>query len=151
MRRAGNQTGFTTVELIVVILVAASFIASISQIISQVSRAAIEAHNQDVAGNLAYNNLRKYANGQPPSLWFTCSTANDGKSASNNGLGSVLLSGTPEDTGGLPGPVEQRVTAFAPYGCSPSTNDSGMPIRVISEIKYGNPAKEVIHATYVSY
>lgn len=143
-----QQTGFTTVELIVVILVTASFIASISQMIGFVSRTAAEAHHQDVAGNLAYNNLRKYANGQPPN-WFTCNNTSDGTHASNNGIGQILLSGTPEDTAGLPGPVEQRVTAFAPYGCS-NTAESGMPVRVISEIKYGNPAKEVIHATYIS-
>lgn len=143
-----RQAGFTTVELLVVILITASFVASVSQMISFVSRTAAEAHHQNVAGNLAYNNLRKYANGQPPT-WFTCNSTSDGKLLSNNGIGQVLLSGQPEDTAGLPGPVEQRVTAFAPYGCS-NTADSGMPVRVISEIKYGNPAKEVIHATYIS-
>lgn len=146
--KPSRQSGFTTVELIVVILVTASFIASISQMISFVSRTATEAHHQNVAGNLAYDNLRKYANGQR-ATWFICNSTSDGKLTSNNGIGQILLSGQPQNTAGLPGPVEQRVTAFAPYGCS-SAGDSDMPVRVISEIKYGNPAKEVIHATYVN-
>ncbi|HMR73275.1 MAG TPA: type II secretion system protein [Candidatus Saccharibacteria bacterium] len=146
--KPSRQSGFTTVELIVVILVTASFIASISQMISFVSRTATEAHHQNVAGNLAYDNLGKYANGQR-ATWFICNSTSDGKLTSNNGIGQILLSGQPQNTAGLPGPVEQRVTAFAPYGCS-SAGDSDMPVRVISEIKYGNPAKEVIHATYVN-
>ena len=146
--KPSRQSGFTTVELIVVILVRASFFGSIRALISFVSRTATEAHHQNVAGNLAYDNLRKYANGQR-ATWFICNSTSDGKLTSNNGIGQILLSGQPQNTAGLPGPVEQRVTAFAPYGCS-SAGDSDMPVRVISEIKYGNPAKEVIHATYVN-
>ena len=143
-----RHSGSPPVELVGGIWSPGLFVSSACQMICAPRPPATEAHHQNVAGNLAYDNLRKYANGQR-ATWFICNSTSDGKLTSNNGIGQILLSGQPQNTAGLPGPVEQRVTAFAPYGCS-SAGDSDMPVRVISEIKYGNPAKEVIHATYVN-
>ena len=148
MRKISIQNGFTTIEVIVVILVSASFIASISQMISYVSNTAQDAHREEVARNLAYNNMRIYANGQQP-LWFTCSAATNG-AVTPDGTGQVLINTTSASpVNGLPGPVRQKVTAFAPYGCG--GENAGMPVRILSEVSYDNPAKEEVHATYVGY
>lgn len=148
MRKQPDETGFTTIEVIVVIIVAASLIASISQMISYVGNTAQDTHRQEVARNLAYNNMRIYANGRQP-LWFTCSPATNGVQ-NPNGAGQVLINTTSNSSiNNLPAPVRQKVTAFAPYGCG--SDGSGMPVRVISEVSYGNPAKEAVHATYVGY
>ncbi len=150
-----KDTGFTTVELLVTILVTASFIASISQMIGFVGSVAVDAHRQEVASNLAYNNLRRYANGDPMPTWFNCigdvgteTTApfSDGK-AHPTATGMVVFSSSAAVTD-LPGPVAQSVRAVAPYGCGASA--SGMPIRVVSTVTYGSPQKEVVHATYVA-
>lgn len=148
MKKQLAQTGFTTIEVIVVILVAASFIASISQMISYVSNTAQDAHREEVARNLAYNNMRIYANGQP-AIWFICSAASNGVQ-SPNGTGHILINTTSfSPVNGLPAPVRQKVTAFAPYGCG--DDGAGMPVRILSEVSYGNPAQEAVHATYVGY
>lgn len=148
MTKPSAMNGFTTIEVIVVILVAASLIASISQMISYVGTTAQDAHLQEVARNLAYNNMRIYANGRQP-LWFSCNSATNGVQ-NPNGSGQNLINTTSNSSvNGLPAPVRQKVTAFAPYGCG--SDGSGMPVRVISEVSYGNPAKEAVHATYVGY
>lgn len=149
--------GFTVVELIVVIVLSAGFILSISQLITFVNLRAADATNFGIASNLAYNNLRRYANGTKP-LWFDCigdtvsettPPFSDGK-AKPNATGQVLLNQTSTvRIEQLPPPVVQKVFAIAPYGCGETIK--GMPIRVQSEVTYGSPGRTVVHATFVSY
>jgi prepilin-type N-terminal cleavage/methylation domain-containing protein len=155
MRHLKQQSGFTIVELIVTIVVAGMFITVISQMNGFVVNMATSSHRFELASNLAYNNLRIYANDQKPT-WFNCigdeaaeTTApfTDGKSHTD-ATGKNVLSLTTDVTG-LPSPVTQTVNVLAPYGCG--TSASGMPIRVVSTVTYGNPARKVVHATYVSY
>lgn len=156
MKRFRDSTGFTLVELIVTIVVAGIFIAAISNMSSLIVYTATDAHRFELASNLAYNNLRIYANGQKP-VWFNC-VGDDGSETApftdgnkTNAAGIDILSST-ADVSGLPSPVTQTVNVLAPYGCgSDSPNGSGMPIRVVSTVTYGSPAKKVIHATYVGY
>lgn len=155
MKTTSHQSGFTIVELIVTIVVAGMFIGVISQMNGFVVNMATSSHRFELASNLAYNNLRIYANGQKPT-WFNCvgdessettPPYTDGKSHSDAAGINILSSGA--DVAGLPSPVSQTVNVLAPYGCG--TSASGMPIRVVSTVTYGNPAKKVVHATYVSY
>lgn len=153
MNRPPSQAGFTTVELLVTILVTASFIASISQMIGFVGSVALDAHRREIASNLAYNNLRLYANGQKPG-WFDCIGDTTGETAPYtdgkkypNSTGKAILTITTA-VADLPSPVTQKVTVLAPYGCGASA--SAMPIRITSTVTYGSPAKEVVHATYVT-
>lgn len=154
-RATSRETGFTTIELIVTVLVTASFIASISQMISFVGGVALDAHRQEVASNLAYNNMRLYANGSLLPTWFSCigdegtettPPYSDGK-AHPSATGQELITSS-ASVEGLPNPVTQTVRAVAPYGCGSSA--SGMPIRIVSKVTYGSPTKEVVHATYVT-
>ena len=155
MKNYSRQNGFTIVELIVTIVVAGIFIGIISQMNGFVVNTATNSRRFETASNLAYNNLRIYANGQK-ATWFDCigdeaseKTApfTDGKSKPD-ATGKDILHLT-SSASGLPDPVIQTVNVLAPYGCGLSA--SGMPIRVVSTVTYGSPAKKVVHATYVSY
>lgn len=150
--------GFTIVELIVVIVFSAGFILSISQLITYVNQSATESTRRTIASNLAYNNLRQFANGTSP-LWFDCSGDDAGDSApysdgktKPSATGQVLLNQTSSSAAvqQLPPPVIQKTYAIAPYGCGNSAE--GMPIRIQSEVTYGKPpGKTIVHATYVGY
>lgn len=154
-----DQGGFTLVELIITILVAGIFAISIFQLSAGVNNFAAVASREITASNLAYNNLRKYANGQKP-LWFDCigddaseSTApfSDGKTHPD-ATGQVLYQNTATTVvNKMPPPVVETVVAIAPYGCGSS--GPGMPIRIQSQVEYGTAAQKrtVTHATYVSY
>lgn len=151
-----HQSGFTTIELIVTVLVTASFIASISQMVSFVGSVALDAHRQEVASNLAYNNMRLYANGQQPN-WFSCigDEVSETTAPFTDGVTHPTAEGQDKlyltsDVSDLPSPVVQKVTVFAPYGCGASVT-SAMPIRIVSTVTYGPQVKKVVHATYVSY
>ena len=155
-----EQLGFTLVELIVTIVVAGLFITVISQMNGFVVGMATTAHRTEMASNLAYNNMRIYANDKPP-LWFDChgDDATDVATALkpfNDGAKHPDAAGTPlinttssTSIYDLPAPVIQKVTAVAPYGCGNTI--TGMPIRIVSTVTYGNPAKKVVHATYIGY
>lgn len=150
-----RQSGFTIVELIVTIVVAGLFIGVISQMNGFVVSMATSSHRFELASNLAYNNLRIYANGQRPT-WFDCVGDESGESTppytdgkSHSDAAGINILNSSADVAGLPSPVSQTVNVLAPYGCG--TSASGMPIRVVSTVTYGNPAKKVVHATYVAY
>lgn len=155
MKQNYEQSGFTIVELIVTIVVAGMFIAVISQMNGFVVSMATTSHRFELASNLAYNNLRIYANGGKPT-WFDCigdeasetsAPFTDGKTHTD-ATGKDIYTSSAAVTG-LPSPVTQTVNVLAPYGCG--TSASGMPIRVVSTVTYGSPARKVVHATYVSY
>lgn len=155
MSTSEKQSGFTIVELIVTIVVAGMFIAVISQMNGFVVSMATTSHRFELASNLAYNNLRIYANGGKPT-WFDCigdeasetsAPFTDGKTHTD-AAGRDIYTSSAAVTG-LPSPVTQTVNVLAPYGCG--TSASGMPVRVVSTVTYGSPARKVVHATYVSY
>ncbi|HXH04819.1 MAG TPA: hypothetical protein VNI82_00120 [Candidatus Nitrosotenuis sp.] len=134
------QQGFTIVELIVIITVSAVFFLSAIQLSLSISSMAADGSQRTVASNVAYKNLRKYANGAKPS-WYDCVTY-------GNGPYTLLTSTDPID--GLPSPVTQTIVASAPYGCGNGAT-SGMPIRVQAQIIYGPSQRTITHATYATY
>lgn len=159
MKASTRHAGFTVVELIVTIVVAGMFISIVSSMNGFVVNTATSAHRFEMASNLAYNNLRIYANGQKASdFGFLCNgddasdtgTFNDGAGVKATQATGTLLINTTSSTSinDLPPPVIQTVNALAPYGCGNTIK--GMPIRIVSTVTYGSPAKKVVHATYVS-
>lgn len=138
-----SQAGFTLIEVLVAVIVAALFISAFSQMYIIQSRLSTEMETYEQADELAYSNLRTYAFGKAPT-WFTC----------------TYLSGSPvpvelidsdDPVEGLPGPVSQSVVATAPYGCGGSSGAIGYPIKVVSTVTYGADGRKVVHATYTTY
>ena len=154
-----RQHGFTIVELVITITISALLATTIFQLIASANNLAIEASRRSIASNLAYNNMRKYANNQKP-LWFDCvgddasettPPFSDGKTKPS-ATGQVLINTTSNVAySTLPPPVTQYVIGIAPYGCG--TSGPGQPIRVQSQVTYGTGAAQrtSTHATYVSY
>lgn len=149
--------GFSLVELIITIIVATAFLTSVAGVMSFINSSATDARQQEAASELAYNNLRMYANSEKP-RWFDCigdessertPPFSDGKSKPG-ATGQVLLENSSTNPiNNLPGPVIQKVVAVAPYGCGESA--AGMPIRIQSEVVYGPNNRKMVHATYVTY
>lgn len=143
MRRIVMHSGFTIIEAMTAVLVAAVFLAIIFQVFliqSQLSESTVEYNNADL---LAYNNLRTYAYGGAPT-WFDCnySGGNPTPNVLKNTTGAVA---------GISGTVTQTVTATAPYGCGGESSGIGYPIKVVSTVTYGKDSREVTHATYATY
>jgi len=128
------------IELIVTIVVAGLFLATAWQLTQTIVELAVGGSQRTIASNVAYANLRQYANGRPPT-WFTCNDA-----APNT---PVVLKDSPAAIDRLPAPVVQYVSATAPYGCGGTA--SGMPVRVESYVTYGPSARRVTHVSYASY
>lgn len=138
-----KQAGFTLIEVLVAVIVAALFISAFSQMYIIQSRLSTEMDTYEQADALAYTNLRTYAFGKAPT-WFTCIYTNGVPESMN-----LIQSNDAVD--GLPGPVSQSVIATAPYGCGGSSGTIGYPIKVISTVTYGPDARKVVHATYTTY
>ena len=153
-----NEKGFTIIEVLTTVIVAALFIIAIFQLMTIVTTLSNRANYRTIASNLAYKNLRLYANGQSP-LWFNCigdetsettPPYSDGTKA--GATGQVLISSSSSSTvETLPPPVTQSVVAIAPYGCG--LTGLGQPIRLQSQVTFGPSGSPttVTHATYVSY
>lgn len=137
-----TNDGFTMVEVIVTLIVAAIFIGAIFELYVTQSKMATVVSTFYVADQLAYNNLRTFAFGQPPT-WFTCTK-------SGTTIQPVTLKNDNSAVAGLPGPVLQTVIATAPFGCGGGSTGIGYPIQVQSIVKYGN-GRVVSHATYSSF
>lgn len=154
-----SSDGFTAVELLVTIIVAALFAVSFYQLFIVVNQSTAAARNRATASDLAYSYLRKYASaGVTPDDWspkFTCSTASgssntNDRSVNANAAGTTLASSslTPDATG-LPRPITYSVVALAIYGCA-GTN-LNKPIRVEATVTFGPQNTTIKHATYVGY
>lgn len=158
------------VELIVTITVAGIFIGAILAMSGAIINIAVDTKRFEMASNLAYNNLRLYANGEKANkIGFQCNGDDAGDTETVNSpftdtsrhpnkIGQTLLTATSTASiYNLPGPVAQTVTASAPYGCGNNLQSgasgatSQMPIRIVSTVTYGPKAKKVVHATYIEY
>ena len=129
------QSGFSTVELMISLFIAVAFLASGYQLYSVIMKDGATTRYQAQASNIAYAAMRKYTT-QPSGNCISTTTPSP----------APVLS--PEDTKllpALPSGAPQLIIAFScPYGA-----DSNI-WRITATVRYGNPQKEVSHATFTA-
>ena len=140
---SSDQAGFTLVEVLVTIIVAALFVVTITQLSVSQSKLTNNVNSYNNADLLAYNNLRTYAYGKAPT-WFDCTYASGSPQP-------MILINKSDPVEGIRPPVVQSVVATAPYGCGGGSSGIGYPIKVVSTVTYGPDAKVIVHATYATY
>ncbi|MBI3494460.1 prepilin-type N-terminal cleavage/methylation domain-containing protein [Candidatus Saccharibacteria bacterium] len=128
-----KQSGFTIIELLTTIIVAALFVGVFYQMFVILVGVNANARNVAQASNLAYSNMRRYPTAASTGL--TCS-------ASSTNL--LNTTGVDSDYSEL-GSVTETVTASYPYGCSAVYD----VIKLVSVVTYRGATK-VSYATYVN-
>jgi type II secretory pathway pseudopilin PulG len=144
-----KNRGFTTIELLVTLFVAMTFVGAFAQIFTVIDRGAAEARWQSAASNLAYSNLRRYAKKSDVGAFICNSDTNLASNASAPGQ-MIHEYGYGGGTDGIPGTSDGfiyiEVRAYAPAGCGTDT-----PIKLIATTTYSsNPTRKAVHATYVN-
>jgi len=61
IKRHVTQSGFSAIELLITLFIAAAFLATGYQLYSVVIKSGVTARSRSLASNLAYSNLRQYA------------------------------------------------------------------------------------------
>lgn len=123
------QAGFSAVELLITLFIAAAFIATAYQLYSVIIKTDGDTQAHARASNIAYDNLRRYI----PQTTNPCTTVTPSPAPSipaGSGLSNSSIT----------------VTFTCPYASLGSTGITKVQVSV----KYGSPQQEVIHATYVS-
>jgi len=127
MKNNNPQAGFSAVELLIALFVAAAFIATGYQLYSIIVKNGAEVRNRSVASNIAYDNLRRYV---PTDNGTTCVATSTPSPTPTIPAGTGLTS--PSIT----------VTLSCPYGAAVTIT------KVEVSVKYGTPQQEVVHAIY---
>lgn len=138
MKHSENQ-GYTLVEVLVAIVLAGMLFVGLFSSLSNILSITSGTSQRQDASNLAYSNLRLFADGDVP-LWFSCDTSNE--------TAPVTLKSETGPFEGLPGNVTQTVEAEAPYGCN--GDKKGYPILVTSSVELSNGIR-ADHATYTTF
>lgn len=126
--REKSESGFSAVELLITLFIAAAFIATGFQLYSIVIDDGGEARARSRASNIAYAALRQYgAQATNPCSVFTPSPT------------PSIPSGS-----GLPSNATMNVSVSCPHGTNTATT------KVQVTITYGSPQEEVKHALYVA-
>lgn len=141
--------GFTIIEVLVTLIVAAIFITTILQVYLLQTQISTQTRAYTSADLLAYNNLRTYANGQSPT-WFQCNYTGTNTSPDPQILIDPDPTKNPVTDPYIPAPATQSVVATAPYGCGGSSR-LGYPIQIVSTVTYGPDNVKVTHATFATY
>lgn len=128
MKKIDTQAGFSAVELLISMFVAVAFIGAGYQLYAVIVKDGSDARDQARASAIAYENLRTYSS-QATALCTVISPSSP-----------VIPSTGP--TGLQSASMEIRLTC--PYGTSDPTT------KVSVRVLYGNPQKEVTHATFVT-
>lgn len=127
MARKTTQSGFTAVELLITLFVAAAFLIAAYQLFSLVIQDGGETRAQSRASNIAYDYMRQYA---ASSTTIPCTA-------------TTPLNNAPINVDGLSNPtITIRIT------CLPNAIDSLS--KVEATISYNQPLETVVYATYVS-
>lgn len=124
-----HQAGFSAIELLITLFIAAAFIAAGYQLYSIIIKNGGDARQETIANNIAYDMLRRYSADIPPKC-------NPSKTASP---APSLPAGN-----GLSNPQGVTVIYACPYGSTSTVS------KVTVTITYGTPQKEVVHAIYAS-
>lgn len=127
MQKPRLQEGFSAVELLITLFIAAAFIATGYQLFTIIIKNGGDARMRAKASNIAYDNLRRYATqGTTPCSTFTPNPTPSIPAGS--GLSNASIT----------------VTVSCPYGTSAAVT------KVSVSVKYSTPQQEVIHAMYAS-
>jgi prepilin-type N-terminal cleavage/methylation domain-containing protein len=127
IKKLSLQKGFSAVELLITLFIAAAFIATGYQLFTIIIKNGGDARTRAKASNIAYDNLRRYSTqGTNPCSTFTPSPSPSIPAGS--GLSSASIT----------------VTVTCPYGTSSAVT------KVLVSVKYGTPQQEVVHAMYSS-
>ena len=151
-----TQQGFTIIEMIVTIVVAALFFTLFFQVYVVLESQRVLVARQARASDVAYSNLRKFT-ARPAGL--ACDSSMD-LAANNNATGKLLgdqtnttnssaygfIAEPTSVTRALGTNATQTVLAFAPSGC---TNFANEPIKIVSTVTYGINGDKVTHASYI--
>jgi len=133
MTRSSKESGFTAVELLITLFIAAAFLISGYQLFAVIIKNSGEARAQVRAGNEAYNYLQQYKS-DPTLIKNPCvsnPTAINNQSITVDGLVNVFLD----------------VKISCPYvGISNLSAVSKITVTV----KYNNPQLEVKNSTYAT-
>lgn len=121
-----NQAGFSAVELLITLFIAAVFVTTGYQLYTVVIKNGSDASQRAVASNIAYDNLRRYS------------------TQTTNPCTVVTPSPTPTIPANSLPSASITVTIDCPYGTSDGTS------RVNVSVKYATPQQEVVHAMYVN-
>lgn len=116
--------GFTVVEVMVTLLIAAMFILGGYQAYTLVINGSRDSRNQAEASNIAYELLRR----QQASVPKPC--------AASNGTGTIPSTST------LPTPRSLSYAVDCPFGTSSVIS------RVTVTLSYGSQGDQVVHASY---
>ena len=127
-----NQAGFSAVELLITIFIAAAFVGAGYQLYIAIIRDGSDARNQATASNLAYEYMRQYS----PQATNPCTTITP--------LPAPTIPTGAQYTALGPASVTASITC--PYA-SPSGTSL---VTVIVTYGSTNPQKEVKHALYVT-
>lgn len=120
-----QQQGFTAVELLITLFVAAAFLISGYQLFNLVIKDGGDVRAESRAGNVAYEYLRRYSSSAANPC--TSSTPVDNQSVSVTDLTDVTIT----------------VTITCPQTATPSVS------KVTATIMYNNPQKTVRYATFI--
>jgi Tfp pilus assembly protein PilV len=127
IHRHHTQSGFSAVELLITLFIAAAFIATCYQLYAIIIKTGGETRSRAKASNIAYDAIRRYAN------------------QATNPCTTVTPTPTPSIPSGSGLPAASiTVTITCPYGIGTTTGK----IRV--SVKYGTPQEEVVHALFVT-
>lgn len=124
-----RQAGFSAVELLITLFIAAIFIATGFQLYTVVIKNGSETNQRAIASGVAYENLRRYA------------------AQATNPCTPLTPSPTPSIPAGTLPSQSITVTFDCPYGISGS---GGLVTRLTVSVKYATPQQEVVHAIFIS-
>jgi Tfp pilus assembly protein PilE len=122
--------GFTTVELLVTLFIAAMMVMSGYQLYTAVNQRSGRVRAAAEASNLAYSRLRQNSD--------YVAVTNNCVAQAETGASSSTVTGTT-----LPGDVTVIIRRCKPFADSDIT-------RVTALVRYDTPVKEVAHAVYVA-
>ncbi len=131
--------GFTTVELIVTLFVAAMMVISGYQLYSAVNSRGTNTRMMSEASNIGYEALRKF--GGQSTTTVLCS-------AGSHPTQNVTLSQLGISDNRVPNLSIQLSRCLPLVGSPVAVREKVM--RVTAKVTYDSPTKEVVHATYIS-
>ena len=131
MRSSKSQSGFTAVELLITLFVAAAFLMSGYQLYGMIIRDGGEVRTRSTASNVAYNYLQQQKTSNNPTNPCTLSTPINNQPETVDGLSNVTITVTISCLTGNPAPTISKILVTVKY------NDNGSQ-------------QEVTNATYVT-